>query len=155
MKEPIKHTVVEIFTHSPRLGLIVNKVEQLSKLNRLVHEKLDCNLAKYCRVANVRDGILILTTSSPATGHLLRFAISDLLTALRAEPEWCHLKSIKTQVHPLQPGTNTAAKPSYPPVTLSCSNREMVASIAQTIDNPSLQQALHRLSQSPSPALII
>src|ERR1700722_1515422 len=95
-----KHSLANILTDSPILSEIVNKVDQLAKLNRIVHQKLDPELTKYCRVANLRDGILILSTSSPATGHLLRFAKAELLSTLRIEPQWCHLKSIKIHVRP-------------------------------------------------------
>ncbi len=101
--EPQKCSMADILTTSPILSQIVNKVEQLAKLNRIVHEKCDPKLRNHCRVANYRDGILILTTDSAAVAHWLRFEKSELLTALRSLPEWCHLKSIKIHVRPKQP----------------------------------------------------
>lgn len=98
--EPKECSLTNILTTSPILSQIVRKVDQLAQLNRIVHQKLDPALAKHCRVANYRDGILILTTHSSTTGHLLRFAKSELLSTLRAMPEWCHLKAIKIHVRP-------------------------------------------------------
>jgi hypothetical protein len=96
--EPKECSLANILTTSPILSQIVRKVDQLAQLNRIVHQKLDPALKTHCRVANYRDGVLILTTNTSATGHLLRFAKGELLTALRKEPEWCHLKSIKIHV---------------------------------------------------------
>jgi hypothetical protein len=110
--KPQKHSMIEILTTSPILSQIVNKVEQLAELNRIVHQKCNPELRKHCRVANYRDGILILTTHSSAIGHLLRFEKSELLTALRSLPEWCHLKSIKIHVRPNPSGSEITPIPT-------------------------------------------
>ena len=147
-----KLSLIEVLAKSPLFGEIVNKVELLAKLNRVVLEKLDPELRGHCRVANLRDGVLILTTTSPALGHQLRFATSDLLTSLRALPEWCHLKSIKTQVR----STYYAALPpipEYPARILSKSNAEIVKASAQDINTAALKEALLRLSQRASKPL--
>lgn len=96
-------TLVDILARSPKLAQIVNKVDQLAKLNSSILKKLDPDLSRYCRVANCRDGILILTTDNPSAGHLLRFAKMDLLDNLRQDPAFCHLKSIQTLVRPVEP----------------------------------------------------
>lgn len=147
--EPQKHSMVEILTISPILSQIVHKVDQLAKLNRIVHQKCDPELAKHCRVANYRDGILVLTTNSPAMGHLLRFAKSTLLTELRSLPEWCHLKSIKIHVRPnpldakeISPTVNTLPKPTLP-LRIAKDLKET----ALNISYQPLQQALLRLSE--------
>lgn len=147
--EPQKHSLVEIITISPILSQIVHKVDQLAKLNRIVHQKCDPELRKHCRVANYRDGILILTTNSSTVGHLLRFSKSALLTALRSAPEWCHLKSIKIHVRPnpedareVSPTANTLPVPTLP----LCIAKDLKET-ALNIRYQPLQQALLRLSE--------
>lgn len=151
--EPQKHSMVEILTISPILSQIVNKVEQLAKLNRIVHQKCDPELRKHCKVANYRDGILILTTHSSAVGHLLRFEKSELLTTLRKLPEWCHLKSIKIHVRPNPPGTEiTPLAQTEPPAAavplLAPRIAKDLKETALNINFPALQQALLRLAGS-------
>ena len=150
MKGQNKLTLIEILANSPFMGEIVNKVDQLAKLNRKVAQTLDPELKKHCKVANLREGILILTTTSAAFGHKIRFIEMDLLSAIRAEPEWCHIKSIKTQV-----------RPSRPPLQKSFSSAKMalsypaaygIKSIAQDITTPALKEALLRLSSHFSSA---
>jgi len=144
-----KLSLIEVIAKSPLFAEIVNKVELLAKLNRVVLEKLDPKLRGHCRVANLRDGILILTTTSPALGHQLRFATSDLLTSLRALPEWCHLKSIKIHV---RLAYDAALPPSHPNPTpiLSESNAEIIKASVQNINTAALKDALLRLSERAS-----
>lgn len=135
---------------------IIRKTEHLNKLNRLVQSKLDPTLSAHCRVANLRDGILVLTTSSPAFGHLLRFKSIDLLSALRAEPQWCGLKSIQTRVCPEHPLTLAAlplvqsnakeqALGSMGP-SLSVQSAELLKNTANNIQSPRLRHALLKLA---------
>jgi len=140
-----KLSLIEILATSPTLGEIVNKVEQLAKLNRIVHQKLDPKLRKHTRVANLRDGILILTTSSSAIGNLLRFEKIELLTALRADPTLCHLKAIDIKVQPDNPGLGTEECPRLKPV-LSKVSAEFIKNTALNIHSSSLRTALLRLS---------
>ena len=149
--EPQKHSMIEILTISPILSQIVNKVEQLAKLNRIVHQKCNPELRKHCRVANYRDGILILSTHSSAIGHLLRFEKSELLTALRSLPEWCHLKSIKIHVRPDLPRSEITAlaqtKSATPAVALlPIPVAKALKETALNIDFRPLQEALLRLA---------
>jgi hypothetical protein len=144
--EPQKRTMAEILTTSTILSQIVNKVDQLAKLNRIVHQKCDPELRKHCKVANYRDGILILTTHSSATGHLLRFSKSELLTALRSEPAWCHLKSIKIHVRPNPPALDITPAPRMPDFPrLPPHVAQNIKETAFNINFPPLRQALLRL----------
>lgn len=138
----------EILSISPILREIVCKVEQLAKLNRQVLNKLEPQLAKHCRVANLKDGILILTTQSPTWGHQLRFASSDLLSALRAEPEWCGLKSIKIHVRPNEiPTLDRVGSTILSGPMLSPLGASYLQKTAETITDVRLQEALSKLSQ--------
>ena len=142
-----KLSLIDILTTSPTLGEIVNKVEQLAKLNRIVQQKLDPQLKKHCRVANLREGILILSTPSPAFGNLLRFEKISLLTSLRTDPSLCHLKAIEIKV---QPPTHALLMPERPKhtriPTLSKVSAEFINNTALTIHSSSLRTALLRLS---------
>lgn len=86
---------------APNLNKLLAKLAQLEQLNRFIakyFEATEPNLGKQCRVANLREGILILSTTGPAWKHKLRFATSDLLSALRANPQWSSLKSIEVRI---------------------------------------------------------
>ncbi len=147
--EPQKCSMLDLLTTSPILSQIVNKVEQLARLNRIVHQKCNPELRKHCKVANYRDGILILTTHSSAIAHLLRFEKSALLSALRSEPRWCHLKSIKIHVRPNPPELEikSLSQKDVLPV-LSSGVAKGLKEAAFNIHFLPLQQALLRLAES-------
>ncbi|ACT05499.1 protein of unknown function DUF721 [Dickeya chrysanthemi Ech1591] len=57
----------------------------LLKLNRAVHALLPTALRPYCRVANYRNGLLVLETASANWLMRLRYEHPALLSALRAQ----------------------------------------------------------------------
>lgn len=148
-----KNSLTDILATSTTLSQIVKKVDQLAKLNRAVLKKLDPTLAQQCRVANLRDGVLILTTSSPIWGHQLRFSEIELLSSLRSVPEWCALKSIKTHIQPVD-YTHPTPFRLHPKPTLSKLGASHIEHVAQDIENQGLKQALLRLSKRGSSAVV-
>jgi hypothetical protein len=145
MMEHKKLSLTEIFTHSPHLCEMIKKVNQLSNLNRLIQQKLEPQLAQQCRLANYRQNILILSAATPAIGHLLRFAVPDLLMQLRQEVEWCHLAGIQVEVRPPLIIALPVIAPHPAPV-LSPNSAAQIKEAAFSIDNVSLKKALLRLS---------
>lgn len=57
----------------------------LNKLNRAVQGALPAQLHPWCRVANFRQGILVLETANASWLMRLRYEQSSLLSALRAQ----------------------------------------------------------------------
>jgi len=152
MMEPLKLSAVDILSKSPLFCEIVKKVEQLAKLNRVVLQNLAPELSAHCRVANVREGILILSTASSAMGYQLRFTEIELLSALRAIPAWCHLKSIKIQVRPPHNIPTPLSPASLPRPNLSKSTAKILKMTAEDLNPSPLQEALLRLSSRASKA---
>jgi len=132
--DPKNHTLTELFVNSPILSELLKKVEQLSKLNRLVLEKLDPQLARHCRVLSCNEGILVLSTSTPAWGHTLRFNEIDILSTLRNYPEWCGLKSIRIRVTPHE-GFDSEASSALIPRTTSSSSSSLSSSSRFALSN--------------------
>lgn len=152
-KDPTHFAVNELFVRSPILSDLMKKVEQLTKLNLLVLEKLDPSLARHCRVLSCEDGTLVLSTSSPAWGHTLRFNEMNILSDLRGHPEWCGLKSIRTRVYPpheiesheVQANPHTSSK--FPKPTLTKTGSDALHAIANRVESHRLQDALLRLAK--------
>ncbi|XBS70535.1 DciA family protein [Acerihabitans sp. KWT182] len=78
---------------------IQQRAEALLKLNRAVAGILPAPLKPWCRVANFRQGILILETANASWMMRLRYEQSSLLSALRAQilPS---LSSIDIRINP-------------------------------------------------------
>ncbi len=130
---------------SPGLRPLVEKITLLTKLNRVVSQNLDPHLSQHCCVGNLREGILILTASSPTWGHQLRFSSMALLHKLRENPEWAGLKSIQTIVRPEESLPNTSQEHLTKPLASEKAAKHLSDS-AKLLSSPQLSQALLRLS---------
>ena len=85
-----------------------NKLQQLKQLNQIVSSLLPTTIANNCSVANLRDGILILTTNSPVWKHQINFLKIDLLEKLRnTSPMWAGIISISVRIDYLAEDLNT------------------------------------------------
>lgn len=122
----------------------LDKTSSLTQLNQAVLKKCDPSLRAHCRVSNVRDGILILAATTPAFGHTLRFSETDILTALRQDPNWSQLKSIQALVRPELTSVRNP-EPPFPPPRLSAGSRATIRQSAEGIQSPKLRRALLQL----------
>lgn len=130
------------------LQKVVSKVHHLEELNTLLASKLDPSFVNHCRVANLRDGILILATTSPAWNHKLRFSSLDLLSQLRAEPRWSGLKSIEIRVDYLPNMESASPQVVSRRAPLSKANAKLFEQLGENVSNPKLAAALKRLAQT-------
>lgn len=157
MQYKTKHQSYKAFTNllhtAPDLQKFVAKLQHLEQINSYLGAHLDANLVKHCRVANLRDGAIILSTTSPAWHHKLRFVSLDILSTLRANPLWSGLKSVEIRVDYLQSiehDTSTNIKTSSRP---SAQNAKLLQETATQIGNKKLSDSLSRLAsrlkQSP------
>ncbi|TKI08762.1 DUF721 domain-containing protein [Martelella alba] len=78
---------------------IQQRAAALSKLNRAVAGLLSAPLKPWCRVANFRQGVLVLETANASWMMRLRYEQSGILSALRAQilPS---LSSIDIRINP-------------------------------------------------------
>lgn len=67
------------------LQTIQQRAVALNKLNRAVQGILPAQMHPWCRVANFRQGILVLETANASWMMRLRYEQSSLLSALRAQ----------------------------------------------------------------------
>lgn len=140
--------IADVINKSNDLSKFIKQINQLSKINQAVKQYLEPMLANQCQVANLRNGTLILTTSSSIWGHQLRFQEMALLSALRATQEWCGLKAIQSRVAPTHPPHTTAPPKPYEirKSRLSLKHAAHLQSLAHYTVHPRLKQALLNLA---------
>lgn len=98
MKHNTIRSINYLLQNSPTIAKLYNKLQQLEQLNTIVANFLPPKIAKQCTVSNLRDGILILTTTSPIWNHQINFLKMDLLDKLRrSDPIWISIKSISVK----------------------------------------------------------
>jgi hypothetical protein len=136
-----------LLTESVPLSKLTQQASQRSQANRAILTLLDPILAKNCRVANIREGTLIFSTTSPAWRHRLHFAQNTILTTLKHSTAWQHIHTIECYID-----TFTVIASQHPlPHTkriLSQAAADTLTRTAQTLGpNTKLSQALLRLAQ--------
>lgn len=118
-----------VIQNSSDLGKLQKNAEKIAQLTKTIASKLDPELAKNCKVANLRQGFLILTTTSPAWKHKLRFLSVDLLESLRTDPRWAGLTGIEVIIdYPPEPVQVSSDEP-LKPKPLSAENAQILKDI--------------------------
>ena len=148
MKYKPEQKIAQILLNAPMLNKLWSKLSNLSKINEAVATFLDPELAKNCQVANLRNGTLILTTTSPAWNHQMRFLKIDLLNKLRKVPEWRGLKAIEIKVQYL-PDDKAYQQPKvkHKPRLISYENAALLEQTAANIKYPELANRLKQLAK--------
>lgn len=131
------HSILE----DDRLSRLVARARALLEIERAVHGNLNPELARHCRVVNLRDDSLLLATTSAAWATRLRYEIPRLLGLLQRQTD--RLSAIRVVVHPAAP----EAPVNRRAVPLSPAAAEAVNAGAQSIGDPALSAALARLAK--------
>jgi len=149
---------IEIFFDQTQDKSMLQHVQQraivLNKLNRAVQSILPAQLHPWCRVANFRQGILVIETANASWLMRLRYEQSSLLSALRAQilPS---LTSIDIRINPslaaiggkfVQESSNQTKETEKPPVRqLSEQSAEILRGVASQSPEK-LKKILERLA---------
>lgn len=151
MKCKTNQSITSLLQNVPDLQKFVGRIEQLKQISEIISSKLEPSLADNCHVANLRDGTLILATTSPVWNHKLRFSALDLLSALRSDPRWSGLKSIEVRVDYSATSENTSVINPNKPREISASGARSLLQAAESINNPQLALALVRVARRRHP----
>ncbi len=140
-------TPANILQHDPEsvLAFIQNKVLQLTKLNKIWQIETANDLAKHSRIANFRDGYLIIECASAAWSTRLRYLLPDITEKLIKYPELRDLTHIEWNIQPLFHIPNSLL--NVPPLELSSTSAKLLKNAAEHIKIKSLQKALLRIAQ--------
>ncbi len=147
MQYKTHQSFTNLLHQTAELRSFVTKIEQLEQINQIVTSKLDPSLSEHCQVANLRDGILILATTSPAWNHKLRFSSLDLLSSLRSDPRWSGLKSIEIRVDYLPPLDKNDLHRPRTSRHISAASAAVINQTAENITCNKLSDALKRLTR--------
>ena len=147
MKSLSSKTIDSFLHQNPQgiLGFIQKKVSELKKINQLWQIEVSADLVQHSRVANFREGCLVIEVDSAAWATRLRYLIPDLNKNLVKNPLLNTLKHIEWYIQPnFYPCTEK--KPLMPALTTASSQLLQIA--AENIKIKSLQTALTRLSRN-------
>jgi hypothetical protein len=92
-------TSTEQLIQSAGFGKIQQHAQKIAQANQAVSSILAPNVAKMCRVANIRDGYLLIEASSAAIKMKLDYDRLYLLSQLRGQG-FANLMSVEIKVNP-------------------------------------------------------
>lgn len=118
--------------------------QTLQRAANIVHPCLPPPLRPHCGIANYREGVLILTASSPAWAAKIRYQLPELRKALAKNNELGKIADIivRTSPHNTTPPPRPTRRPE-----LSQDAADVLRSLAAHIDHTELSRALCRLAQ--------
>jgi hypothetical protein len=134
--------VTELLSSSSNLRLLLAQSQEQRSLLKQIHALLPPPLDRHCRAVLAKQQRLILYTDSPAWASRLRFFSRNLLDQLSKTG----LGYKRVVVRVTLPREPTHRKPRRSQ-RLSPGNAELLAQVAETIDDPLLGAALRRLGQ--------
>ncbi len=145
MKPFSSKTIDSILQQDPHsiLGLIQLKVSELKKINQLWQAEISPDIAQHSRVANLREGCLVIEIDSAAWAFRLRYLLPDLTKKLIKYPMLNTLKHIEWYI---QPQFHLSSKPIKQMPILSDHSAHLLRNTAMNIKIKQLQDALVRLS---------
>jgi hypothetical protein len=141
-------TLSGIFQQDPEgiLAFIQKKVAQLKKLNQIWQEEIAEDLAAHSRIANFRDGHLIIECDSAAWATRLRYMLPEIRQKLRQYPDLQDLSHIEWSIQPHF--HSTTSQSSRQPPLLSPSSAQLLKNTATSIKGKPLKEALQRISKN-------
>lgn len=129
-----------------RLQSNIERAYLLRALSQQLKEALGLPLGPHLSLGNLRDDMAIILTDSPAWLNKARYEAANILYVLRQQPGLAHLQKLQFKVEPMATDTHDSAAPKRR-LELSQTNAHILDSMADSISDPDLANALHRLAQ--------
>ncbi len=145
MKRKSKSAHVRDFIVEPgsQLNTLIKHADILSALQVTVANNILPELREHCLVSNIQRDTLTLSTAHANWATKIRYAIPDILKALRSLPETSAIKTIRVIVIPDSINEDTPRKNK---LTLSRNTAEIINDMASTMSDPEISACLKRLS---------
>lgn len=140
-------TPANILQNDPEsvLAFIQNKILQLTTLNQIWQTEISKDLAGQTRVANFREGYLIIECASAAWATRLRYQLPDITEKLIKYTELRDLTHIEWNIQPLFHTDRAQLRTA--PLVLSAVSSQLLTHAAHHIKVKPLQEALLRIAK--------
>lgn len=151
MKESQTKPISALLQPSHRdLQTILSKAKAIETLNRTLIPLLDPAIQKYCQVANLTNGVLIVLTANGAVATQLRYHVTDIIKKLHQNPALKHIREIQIKVRPAAApvGVERGKAPTTltKPLPMSPETAQTLAAMAETIEDPELREIMLRIA---------
>ena len=121
---------------------LVNQARKLDKLEHLLHACLPDNCRQHVRIAGIKNSDLVLMVDSPVWSSRIRLYSNHILDMFKQQnlAEVQHIRIRLSQAEPAQP------EPVFEKRQLDADSSRLIEQTADSIDDPELKQALHKLA---------
>lgn len=137
---------------SNELLTVLSKVQAIDRLNKVFKPLVDDKYQRYCQVANLTNGVLVVLTANGSVATQMRYQTRDLIKALRKDPAFSHIKDIQFKVRPRQAPVFERpvdkSKERKPATPLSSDTAELLLDMASTIEDPTLRAIMEKIAKT-------
>lgn len=136
--------VFELLNTAGDLHPLIVRAESLQRATQRLHAYLGSPLDQYCRVANIKKGIVVIHVSSPAWAAKLRFHVAAILINLKKDQSLGTLQAIRIKVNPISEAVapTLAERP-----VISKYAATVINAAARATSDPELKGILLRLAR--------
>ena len=121
---------------------LVKKARNLDKLAHLVRACLPENCHQHVKVSGIRENSLVLMVDSPVWSSRIRLYTNHILDMLK-QHQLAEVQQIKIRLSQRAP---TPPEPVFHKRYLDQRSSRLIEQTADSIDDPELKQALHKLA---------
>ena len=139
--KPLQDVLNDGASQLPRL---IAQAERLQRASQVLRAHLEAPLSEHCRVANIKDGSVVMHADSPAWAAKLRFHVAGMLERLNKEKSFGALRAIRIKVSPISEMLPVAMPER---LTVSGQAASVLKGAAQATDDAGLKAVLLRLAQ--------
>jgi hypothetical protein len=125
------------------IGRLMERARWLDELTDELRRHLNPSVAAHCRIANLRSGVLVLQTDSPAWATRLRYHIPMLRETL-LDQGLGQIRDVRVKVAPAEKAPRSSSPRK---ARLSARTAEVLLHAAEASDDPALRDALARLAR--------
>ena len=121
---------------------LVKQATKLDKLEHLLHACLPDNCRQHVRIAGIKNSDLVLMVDSPVWSSRIRLYSNHILDMLKQQnlAGVQHIRIRLSQAEPAQP------ERVFEKRQLDADSSRLIEQTADSIDDPELKQALHKLA---------
>lgn len=127
----------------PNIRRVLETSEVLRQLQAVLERLLPANLASHCRLANYKDDVLFLYTTSSAWATRIRLEAPQLREYLSRYQEFKNIQQVRVRIDST---TNIAAQ-KLETLRISTQSAIIINELAENINIPELADALKRLAR--------
>jgi hypothetical protein len=128
------YQICDLFKNTDsQLGKILQQAKALTALDQVFNTCLAPELVEHCQVGHYAQGVLTFYTESAGYATRIRYSAMDLLSKLRAMPQWAGLVSIQVKVKTFDHKVEAKPEPVLEKLEISANVAEQLQGLIEKL----------------------